>query len=122
MPRTAEDLIKRAKDVRGLQSEWHQHWDDLARVMIPRLLGFSEQTIAGASRMDEIFDGTPMRAARGLANAIAAMLRPEGEKWVTIKVEEEELNDDDEARAWLEDTNERFRNALDNPKARMRDV
>lgn len=119
---TASDLVKRAKQVRENQSVWHQHWDDLARVMIPRLLGFSEQQVAGASRVDELFDGTPMRAARGLANAIAAMLRPDGEKWFFVKAEDDALNDDDEARVWLEDATERLRTALENPKARFRDT
>ena len=120
--RTAEDFVKRAREVRGKQAVWHSLWDDLARVMIPRLLGFSETVVPGESRQDEIFDGTPMLAARGFANAIAAMLRPEGQKWAAVKAEDPSLNVDEEARAWLEDSTGRLHAAFDNPKARMREV
>ena len=43
-------------------------WEDQGRVMLPRRQGFITQTIEGDRRTDQIFDGTPMQAARGLAN------------------------------------------------------
>lgn len=118
----AQDLIRRAKKVRERQTPWHQHWDDLARVMVPRLLGFSEETVRGDSRVDDVFDGTPMRAARGLANALSSMLRPEGEKWFYIRADAPGISEQDDARMWLEDSEKRLMSALDNPKARVRDT
>lgn len=117
---TVEQLIQRAKEVRKNQSAWYDHYDDLARVMIPRLLGFTETYVTGESRMDEIFDGTPMRAARGLAHSIGALMRPEGEKWFFIRAGEDVDQRDREARTWLEDAETRLRDAFDNPRARMR--
>ena len=67
-------LIRRAREVLKRQEPWLQHWDDLARVMLPRMRGFSENIQAGDSRVDEIYDGTPMRDARGLAHAIGMMV------------------------------------------------
>jgi len=118
MNQLAKDLIRRERTVRGKQSVWDPHFDDLARICIPRLLGFAETIERGQSRVDDIYDGTPMRAARGLANAIGSLMRPEGEKWVSVSPGNLDL--DDEGFEWLEDSSERLRDALDNPKARFR--
>lgn len=112
-----EAVIRRAREVRSRQQVWHPHWDDLARVMVPRLLGFSETVVEGVSRTEEIYDGTPMRASRGLANAIGGLLRPEGEKWFFVRADQDA---DDAGMRWLEDSESRLRAAFDNPKARMR--
>lgn len=122
MPEAVKDLVKRAHDVRSRQSNWFAFWDDLARVHVPRLLGFQEGHPMGQSRVDDIYDGTPMRAARGLANSIGALMRPEGERWPFVRAEDDRINDDEEARFWMEDAGERLRNAFDNPRARMRQV
>ena len=114
----AKDLIRRAKKVRSRQAAWNPHYDDLARIHIPRLLGFSETQERGSSRVDDVYDGTPMRAARGLANSIGSLMRPEGEKWLSVSAGDLDL--DDEGFEWLEDASNRLRNAFDNPKARMR--
>ncbi|KKK57764.1 hypothetical protein LCGC14_3051200, partial [marine sediment metagenome] len=39
----------------------------------------------GDRRTEDIFDGTPMQAARGLGNTLGSMLRPEGEDWHRIR-------------------------------------
>ncbi len=113
-------LIKRWKTLEGEKSQWHQHWEDLARVMLPRRMGFTTTQVEGERRTDDIFDGTPMQAARGLANALGGMLRPEGKKITEIEAEDDALNTSDEALDWMEDSEERLQNAYNNPKARMR--
>jgi len=118
MAELVKDLIKRSKKVRETQSVWNPHYDDLARVHIPRLLGFSEQMDRGTSRVDDIYDGTPMRAARGLSNAIGSLMRPEGEKWASVTSRAQNL--DDAGFEWLEDASMKLRDGMDNPKARFR--
>jgi len=114
------DLIKRWKTAEANKSSFNEHWDDLARVMSPRRLGFSSTTVDGERRTDDIFDGTPMQAARGLANAIGGLLRPDGSAVARIVAEDAGLNDIDEAQFWLQDSRERLQAAFDNPKARYR--
>lgn len=114
-----QNVIARAKAVKGKQGDWLTYWDDLARVHIPRMLGFSETREVG-ERHDDLFDGTPMHAARGLANSIGGLLRPDGEDWVRVKAVKEDLNNDYDAKIWLEDTGDRLRKAMENPRSRMR--
>ena len=113
-------LIARAKVAQQEREVWHSYWDSLARVHIPRLLGFSSTRTEGTSLEDAIFDGVPMQAARGLANAIGGLLRPEGETWARIVAQDPELNENDEAMRWLELATNRLHKALHNPSAKMR--
>lgn len=115
-----EKILKQWRRRRDSKGQWHTHYDDLARVMLPRRYGFSSTTIEGERRTEDIFDGTPMQAARGLANAVGSMLRPKGGlPEIEIEAEEDAINNQDEAKDWFSDTIERMERALTNPKARF---
>jgi hypothetical protein len=118
MDRRPEALIKRYQALKEKRGSWNTHYDDLARVMLPRRLGFASSVTVGDKRTEEIFDGTPMQAARGLANAIGGMLRPDGQDWFEIKAEGTES--DEEAQMWLDEASRRLRASIDNPRARFR--
>lgn len=113
-------LIKRRDSLVERRGQWASHWDDLARVQLPRRLGFVSQTTEGDRRTEEIYDGTPMQAARGLANALGGMLRPDGEDWHQIKTVDDADEKTDEAKDWLADVDKKMREAIENPKARFR--
>lgn len=113
-------IIKRWKYLQGENSYFLQHCEDLAHVLQPRRLGFTSTTQEGERRNDDIYDGTPMQARRGLANSIGGMLRPQGLPEIKIKTEDEGLNEMEEARVWLNDSELRLRKGFDNPHARFR--
>jgi hypothetical protein len=113
----AREILRRRDAQRRIRSTWLNHWDSLATVMLPNQGGFLTQFVEGERRTDEIFDGTPMQAARTLANANAAMLRPP--EFFRIKADVDG-GETDEGRDWLADTEERVRGALDYPRARYR--
>ncbi len=113
-------LIQRWRRLEGEKGPYLLHCEDLARVMLSGRVGFTTTTVEGARRTDEIFDGTPMQAARGLANAVGGMLRPEGLPQVEMKAEDDGLNEVGEAKDWMENSEERLKNAFNNPHARFR--
>lgn len=119
---TVQDILKRWRSLDSEKSQWHSLWDDLSRVQLPRRVGFATTTIEGERRTDDIFDGTPMQAARGLANAIGGMMRPSGIPEVEMRAEEDELNNLGEVQDWLADSEEKLKNAFNNPKAKFRDA
>lgn len=98
------------------------HLQDIAAVMLPRRGGLAGGSEPEGNRLnDEIFDSTPQQAARGLAAAIGTMIRRDGDRWFFMRAEDQRLNEDDEARAWFEDSEKRMlRRAFDNPKSRFR--
>lgn len=120
MTERAIALIQRWRSGLSRRSQWAQHWDDLSRVQLVRRTGFVTDTVAGDYRTDELFDGTPMQSAASLANTIGGMMRPEGRPHFFIKTVEDSDSTTDEAKDWLEDTQTRLREALNNPKARFR--
>lgn len=96
------------------------HWDDLARVQLPRRAGFVTETAVGDQRTENIYDGTPMQAARGLANAVASFQWPEGEQSFHIHAEDDAIDNEEEAQAWMAKAEEIHSGIIDNPKARFR--
>lgn len=115
-----EEILSRRASLKTRRGLWENQWDNLARVQLPRRTGFVTQVSDGDSRTEEIFDGTPMQAARALANALGAMVRPEGENWHKVRAVEDVDESTDEAKDWFADTDERMRDAFENPKSRMR--
>ena len=116
----AKRRIERWKSFKTNKGQWLSHWEDLARLMLPRRLGFITQMTEGERRTEEIYDGTPMRSARGLANAVGQLLRPEGEKFFFIRAEDDRLNNLDEVQDWLKRSEDKLLNSIYNPKARFR--
>ena len=122
MTDSVDKLITRWRKLAGDKSRRHSHWDDLARVMLPRRMGFTTTVVEGERRTDDIYDGTPMQAARGLANAIGGMMRPSGIPQIQMRADDDALNNLGEAKDWLADSTDRFLNAYSNPKARYLQV
>ena len=119
MSKTTE-IMRRWKKLKADKSEWHNHYDDLARVFLPRRLGFSTTTTVGERRTQHLYDSTPMQAARGLANAIGGMMRPEGLPEVSMLTSNDALNNSEEVKMWIADSEDRLKNGFNNPKARFR--
>ncbi len=112
--------IKRRDELKSKRSQFNELYDDLTRVMLTRRQGFTSTIEDGDDRMIDIFDGTPMQGARSLANTVGAMIRPEGEVFVTIKPEDSFLESDDEVAEWSSRATRLHDEALRNPKARFR--
>ena len=120
MSERVTEILQRWRAATENRSLWHSHWEDLARVMLTRRLGFITETQEGDRRMEDLYDGTAIQAARALANTVGGMLRPEGEKWFGIKTVEDRDGSSDEAGDWIADTEKRMREALDDPRSRFR--
>ncbi len=111
------DLLRRWETLKTTKSNWMPHWDDLARVLLPRRAGFITAISEGERRTEEIYDGTPMRAARGLASAFASFTRPIGSQWHQIKIAGSDGTD--EEQQWLGEVDEHMNDAYNGAKARF---
>lgn len=119
MPRDIDDLLSRHKRLKDQRRLWESHWQELAEVMLPRRADFTSERIAGERRADELFDGTPMLARRGLASAIDGLLKPKTARWFRIKALDEGLDEDEQVKRWLEVAEERLYRALYDRRARF---
>lgn len=114
------DTIKRWRDLKGRRGQWDQHWEDLARVQLPRRLGFVTAVVEGDRRTEDLYDSTGIQSARSLANQFGGKIRPEGRPWFFLRSAEDADMQSDEAKEWLADTENRMRDAFDDPRARFR--
>ena len=98
---------------------WDSHWQDLSDVLWPNLASFTRSVVPGDRSTDQIYDGTPMLAVRGLVSAIDGMLKPKTSRWMSIRAGNDELNEFDAAKAWMEEATDVMFREFYRPKARF---
>ena len=77
-------------------------WDEMALQFYPERADFTVQRHVGTDFATHLMSSYPLIARRELANSFSSMLRPSGRPWFKLKVQDEELGKDPEARAWLD--------------------
>lgn len=77
-------------------------WQEIALNFYPERADFTDQRSMGEEYADHLFSSYPPMARRELANLMAASLRPRSEKWFSIHVENELIDERDQERAYLE--------------------
>jgi len=112
--------MKKQGAAKNRRSQFEEHWDDLSRVLLSTRQGFTQTMSDGNSRVDDVFDGTPMQAARSLANTVGAMIRPEGQTLAEIRAEDDSLNQQGEVQDWMGRSTEILDSHIRNPLARFR--
>jgi len=121
MAEMVKEIMRRAETAKARRNLFDQHYEDLARVFAPRQQGFVTTFPEGEQRNDDIYDGSAMQAARGLANAIGSIIRPDGgDPWVRMRAADDDIDNMEEAQDWLEDATHRLMGAISNPKSRSR--
>lgn len=114
-----DELLRRHKKLKEERRLWEAHWQELAEIMLPRRADFTGAIQAGEKRTNKIYDSAPMLARRGLAAAIDGLLKPKTSRWFHIEPEAVGWDEDEAAKAWLEQAEERLRQAIYNPKAKF---
>ena len=97
-----KDLQRRFNKLRGQRSYWETHWQEVADYMMPRKADVTKRRSKGDKRTELIFDSTPLQAVELLAASLHGMLTNPSTPWFSLKFKNEELQDDDEAKMWLE--------------------
>lgn len=114
-----QSLIKRQTTLEGNRSNWESLWQDLAELFMPKRADFTTQPQPGERRTERQFDGTPMLAARALASSLDGLLKPKSERWFIVESEDDNVNQQDDVKGYLEFIEERMWQALYNPEARF---
>jgi len=112
-------LLQRLDRLKSERRVWDDHYESLARVFLPRRLGFTGASPEGSRRTEDLYDGTPQQAARSLAAALDGLIKPKSEMWVRTRVVEDAIDNDPEVRDWLTFVDSRLFKAIYNPRARF---
>jgi len=87
----------------GERSSWINHWQQLAKFILPRNQKFNYSDSNKGNRLDtSIVDNTATIAHRTLRAGLAASICSPTRKWRTTKTNDLELNKQKEVKIWLE--------------------
>lgn len=110
---TVDQLIKLQEQRIATQGDWRSLWDLISFYQMPQQRSFETTHHQGSKRGSELlFDSTALVCAERLATRMHEALTSPSSPWFTLKFQNDELNDDDAAMEWLQDTEDRLRAAL----------
>lgn len=77
-------------------------WQEIAENFYPERADFTCERNEGDEFANHLYSSAPAMARRELGNLLSANLRPRAVKWFSIHVDDEDIDDGDEERAFLE--------------------
>jgi Bacteriophage head to tail connecting protein len=97
-----EHLLEQGTELFGKRSSLLSFWQEVAENFYPERADFTMVRNIGQDFASNLMTSYPILARRDLGNAISAILRPSGKKWLHVRTTENWDKLGVEARAWLE--------------------
>ena len=108
----ARELKSNLSRLMEQRSTWESHWQECADFMQPRKAEITQDRARGDKRNLQIFDATAIHALELLASSLQGMLTSSANRWFSLRYKEDQLNDIDEAKEWLEDVTDKMYTAF----------
>ncbi len=102
----AKNLLKRYDRLKSQRQNWESHWQEVADYMQPRKADVTKSRSKGDKRTELIFDSSPLQSVELLAASLHGMLTNPSTPWFSLRFKEYEMENEDEAKEWLEDATE----------------
>ena len=77
-------------------------WQEIAENFYPERADFTSVRYQGEEFSDHLYSSYPSVARRELANLVASSLRPRNDKWFSLHLQNEEMDNNDNVRSYLE--------------------
>jgi hypothetical protein len=106
--------LKKLYDHRwGLLGNWRLRWNDIAYYIMPsQRSGFTTHLTPGTDVSSKIYDSTAMEANDRLSNRLHEALTNPSSVWFGLKFRDEDIEDVDANREWLDDCQDKLRQAI----------
>ena len=101
-----KSLLSRFDKLESQRQNWETHWQEVADYMQPRKADVTKQRSRGDKRTELIFDSSPLQAVELLAASLHGMLTNPSTPWFTLRFKDQEIDNEDEAKLWLEASTE----------------
>ena len=98
----SKGIISRYERLEGQRQNWETHWQEVADYMQPRKADVTKKRARGDKRMELIFDSSPIQAVELLSASLHGMLTNPSTPWFTLRFKDENIDNEDEAKLWLE--------------------
>jgi len=102
----AKNLLKRFDRLKSQRQNWESHWQEVADYMQPRKADVTKTRSKGDKRTELIFDGSPLQSVELLAASLHGMLTNPSTPWFSLRFKQNDMENEDEAKEWLEDATE----------------
>jgi len=102
----AKNLLKRFDRLKSQRQNWESHWQEVADYMQPRKADVTKSRSKGDKRTELIFDSSPLQSVELLAASLHGMLTNPSTPWFSLRFKEDEMENEDEAKEWLESATE----------------
>lgn len=114
----ATELLDQQAKLASARSTFESHWQEIAPLLLPRQDDFfGGQRVEGEKRTEKIFDSTAPLALEKFSAAMESMLTPRSSKWHRLSADDDDLNNDDEVRRWLDNVTDLLFRIRYSPKA-----
>ena len=98
----SKGILSRYERLEGQRQNWETHWQEVADYMQPRKADVTKKRARGDKRMEQVFDSSPIQAVELLAASLHGMLTNPSTPWFTLRFKDEDIDNEDEAKLWLE--------------------
>ena len=99
----SSELQNNLSQLKDKRSNWETHWQEVADLIIPRKSDIVDQKVRGDKRHLQVFDATAIHSLELLASSLHGMMTSSANRWFSLRFKETVLNENDEAKEWLED-------------------
>lgn len=110
--KTGEYVCKKFGQMESERHNWNRHWDEVAEYVVPRKDNIYGESNKGEKKENLLFDNTSVYANELLASALHGMLTNPATIWFGLETGEDELDNDDEVRKWLQDSVKKIINVM----------
>src|SRR3954466_8405696 len=109
-----EEVKRRFEKLKSERTTWESHWEDIANYIVPRRNDINTTYSPGAKRNLQILDNTGVQSNELLAGALHGLLTNPSSQWFELTTGDEELDNKDSIRLWLQKAGKRILNVLNN--------
>jgi len=111
---TPIQIIQRFNTLKGIRGNWETHWQELADFILPRKNDIIQFKSPGEKRNIQVLDNTAMISNEQLAAALHSFLSNPNTQFFEFTTGDQDLDERDDVRLWLQDSARRVLNVLNN--------
>ena len=120
--KTAAQIVDRWNELKGERAVWESTWDQVARFVRPIRAEFLGLRTPGEKRNTQVFESTPLMAADNFAGGIYGMMTNPANRWFSLRLEDDDLNEYDPVMDWLYEVETRILNSFGPQSSRFYSV
>lgn len=112
MKMNTKQLLKKYENKKTERMVWDRHFQEISDYVNPRKNNITKSFAPGAKRNLHLLDNTALVSCELLAGALHGLLTNPYAQWFGLTTGDPEIDGNDDARKWLQDTEKRMLNVL----------